>query len=138
MTEKTFTMIKPDGVKKRITGEIISRIEKKGFEIEACIKKTLDLEEAKGLYSVHEGKPFFDSLVEFITSGPVILMVVSGDSVIEVIRKMMGATDPKEALPGTIRGDFALEIGENIIHGSDSKESADREIAIFFPELISE
>lgn len=136
MVQKTFVMIKPDGVRKKIIGEIISRFEKRGLEIEASVKKSLDLSEAKALYSIHEGRPFFDSLIEFVTSGPVVLLVLSGDSVIEIVRKMMGATDPKEALPGTIRGDFAIEIGENIIHGSDSEQSANREIPIFFPELV--
>lgn len=131
---KTFVMIKPDGVKKKLTGEIIGRFERKGLAIEKILKKSLTKEEASKLYSVHKGRPFFDSLVEFVTSGPVVLMVISGDAVIEIVRKMMGSTDPKEADQGTIRGDFATEIGENIIHGSDSVESAEREAPIFFPE----
>lgn len=130
--EKTFVMIKPDGVRKGLTGEIISRFERRGLTIERLNKKTLTREEAERLYEVHRGKSFFEELVNYVTSGPVVLMVVSGPSAVSVVRTMLGATNPQEALPGTIRGDFALEISENIIHGSDSIESAEREISIFF------
>lgn len=130
--EKTFVMIKPDGVRKGLTGEIISRFERRGLTIERLDKKTLTREEAERLYEVHRGKSFFEELVSYVTSGPVVLMVVSGPSAVSVVRTMLGATNPQEALPGTIRGDFALEISENIIHGSDSIESAEREISIFF------
>ncbi|MCX7831698.1 MAG: nucleoside-diphosphate kinase [Actinobacteria bacterium] len=130
--EQTFVMIKPDGVRKGLTGEIISRFERRGLVIEKLLKKTLKREEAEELYSVHRERNFFEELVNYVTSGPVVLMVVSGPSAVSVVRKMLGATDPKEALPGTIRGDFALDISENIIHGSDSLESAEREISIFF------
>lgn len=130
--EKTFVMIKPDGVRKGLTGEIISRFERRGLVIEKLLKKTLTREEAEDLYSIHKGKNFFEELVNYVTSGPVVLMVISGPQAVSVVRKMLGATDPKDALPGTIRGDFALDISENIIHGSDSLESAEREISIFF------
>lgn len=130
--EKTFVMIKPDGVKKGLVGEIISRFEKRGLEIEELIKKNLTRKEAEELYSIHQGKPFFNDLVDYVTSGPVVIMVISANSAISIIRKMLGATDPAEAEPGTIRGDFATDISENIIHGSDSVETATREISIFF------
>jgi nucleoside-diphosphate kinase len=130
--EKTFVMIKPDGVKKGLTGEIISRFERRGLVIERLTKKTLTREEAERLYEVHRGRDFFEDLVSYVTSGPVVLMVVSGPSAVSLVRTMMGATNPKEAAPGTIRGDFATDISENIIHGSDSLESAAREIGIFF------
>lgn len=132
--EKTFVMIKPDGVRRRLVGEIISRFEKRGLEIERLIKKELTREEAEELYSVHRGKPFFDDLIKYVTSGPVVLMVISGNSAISIVRKMLGATNPAEAEPGTIRGDFATDISENIIHGSDSYKTALREISIFFHE----
>ncbi len=130
--ERTFVMIKPDGVKKGLVGEIVSRFEKRGLEIEKLVKKELSREEAEKLYSIHQGKPFFNDLVEYVTSGPVVIMVVSGNSAISIVRKMLGATNPAEAEPGTIRGDFATDISENIIHGSDSEETAIREISIFF------
>lgn len=130
--DRTFVMIKPDGVRKGLTGEIISRFERRGLVIEKLVKKTLTREEAEELYAVHRGKDFFEDLVNYVTSGPVVLMVVSGPSVIKIVRTMLGATNPVEAQPGTIRGDFATDISENIAHGSDSPESAEREIAIFF------
>lgn len=135
--EKTFIMIKPDGVKKGLIGEIIKRFEQKGLMPEAMKYVRLTKSEAETLYAIHRGKPFFEPLVQYVTSGPVVLMVWSGDGVIDMVRKMMGATDPKEALPGTIRGDFATELTENVIHGSDSPDSAAYEIPIFFPELKS-
>lgn len=130
--ERTFVMIKPDGVRKGLTGEIISRFERRGLVIEQMVKKTLTREEAEELYSVHRGRDFFEDLVNYVTSGPVVLMVVSGPSAIRIVRTMLGATNPVEAQPGTIRGDFATDISENVAHGSDSAESAEREIAIFF------
>lgn len=130
--EKTFVMIKPDGVRRGLTGEIISRFEKRGLVIEELVKKTLTKEEAEKLYEIHRERDFFNDLVNYVTSGPVVLMVVSGPNAVTVVRTMMGATNPKDALPGTIRGDFALDISENVIHGSDSPESAKREISIFF------
>ena len=131
---RTFAMVKPDGVEKGLVGEIISRFEKKGLKIVALkiIKITPELAEKH--YSEHKGKPFFADLVNFITSGPVAAMVLEGENVIPTVRTMMGATNPQDAAPGTIRGDFALTIDENIIHGSDSPESAMREIGIFFKE----
>lgn len=128
-------MIKPDGVEKGLIGEIIKRFEQKGLFLEAMRLTRLARSEAEKLYAVHQGKDFFAPLVEYVTSGPVVLMVWSGDSVIEVVRKMMGATNPKEAAPGTIRGDFATDIGQNIIHGSDSPQTAAYEIPIFFPQI---
>lgn len=130
--ERTFVMIKPDGVRRGLTGEIISRFERRGLVIEKISKKSLTREEAEKLYEVHKGRDFFEELINYVTSGPVVLMVVSGPSAVSVVRTMLGATDPKQALPGTIRGDFAIDISENIIHGSDSVESAEREIPIFF------
>ena len=131
---RTFAMVKPDGVQKGLVGEIISRFEKKGLKIVALkiIKITPELAEKH--YSEHKGKPFFADLVNFITSGPVAAMVLEGENVIPTVRTMMGATNPQDAAPGTIRGDYALTVDENIIHGSDSPESAMREIGIFFKE----
>lgn len=131
---RTFAMVKPDGVEKGLVGEIISRFEKKGLKIVALKIMKITPELAEKHYGEHKGKPFFSDLVNFITSGPVAAMVLEGENVIPTVRTMMGATDPKDAAPGTIRGDFALTIDENIIHGSDSPESAMREIGIFFKE----
>ncbi len=130
--ERTFVMIKPDGVRKLLTGEIISRFERRGLVIERLEKKTLTVDEARRLYAVHEGRDFFNDLVKYVTSGPVVLMVISGPDAVSIVRTMLGATNPKDAMPGTIRGDFATDISENVIHGSDSVESAEREISIFF------
>lgn len=130
--ERTFVMIKPDGVRKLLTGEIISRFERRGLVIERLEKKTLTVDEARRLYAVHDGRDFFNDLVEYVTSGPVVLMVISGPDAVSIVRTMLGATNPKDAMPGTIRGDFATDISENVIHGSDSVESAEREISIFF------
>lgn len=131
---RTFAMVKPDGVQRGLVGEVISRFEKKGIKIAALkiIKITPELAEKH--YSEHKEKPFFADLVSFITSGPVAAMVLEGANVIPVVRTMMGATDPKDSAPGTIRGDFAMSIDKNVIHGSDSPESAIREIGIFFKE----
>ncbi len=131
---RTFAMVKPDGVEKGLVGEIISRFEKKGLKIVALKIMKITPELAEKHYGEHKGKPFFSDLVNFITSGPVAAMVLEGENVIPTVRTRMGATDPKDAAPGTIRGDFALTIDENIIHGSDSPESAMREIGIFFKE----
>ncbi|MDI6644501.1 MAG: nucleoside-diphosphate kinase [Methanobacteriaceae archaeon] len=132
MIEKSFVMIKPDAVKRRLIGEVISRFEKRGLKIVAA--KMLDISQdlAKEHYSEHKEKPFFNDLVEYITSSAVLAMVIEGDECISLIRKMVGATNPKEADLGTIRGDFALDTGRNIIHASDSVQSAKREIALFF------
>lgn len=131
---RTFAMVKPDGVQKGLVGEIISRFEKKGLKIVALKIMKITPELAEKHYGEHKGKPFFADLVNFITSGPVAAMVLQGENVIPTVRTMMGATNPQDAAPGTIRGDFALTIDENIIHGSDSPESAIREIGIFFKE----
>lgn len=131
---RTFAMVKPDGVEKGLVGEIISRFEKKGLKIVALKIMRITPELAEKHYGEHKGKPFFADLVNFITSGPVAAMVLEGENVIPTVRTMMGATNPQDAAPGTIRGDFALTIDENIIHGSDSPESAMREIGLFFKE----
>lgn len=130
--EQTYLMIKPDGVKRHLIGEIVHRFEKKGFTLVNAKLMTISPELAKQHYAEHEGKPFFDELVSFITSGPVFAMVWEGDNVVELSRLLIGKTDPKEALPGTIRGDYAFTKSENVIHGSDSVESAIREINLFF------
>ncbi|MEW5705735.1 MAG: nucleoside-diphosphate kinase [Actinomycetota bacterium] len=130
--ERTFTMVKPDGVRKSLTGEIIRRYESAGLKLIGLKMMRLSRERAEELYSIHEGKPFYNELVEFIISGPVVPMVLEGENAVARVREIMGATNPKEAAPGTIRGDFAEEITENVVHGADSVESANREIPIFF------
>lgn len=135
MTERSFVMVKPDGVAAGLTGEIITRIERRGLQIVGLRKAVLSRSAAEQHYDEHRERPFFGELVEFITSGPVVLLVVEGDGAIAVLRTMMGATDPKNAAPGTIRGDFALDVGQNIIHGSDAPGSAARELALHFPDL---
>lgn len=135
MSERTLVLVKPDGVRRAVVGEVISRIERKGLKIVALELRTLARETAEDHYGEHRERPFFGELVEFITGGPLVAMVVEGPRAIESFRTLAGATDPVKATPGTIRGDHALEIGENIVHGSDSPESAAREIKLFFPEL---
>lgn len=130
--EQSFIMVKPDGVERGLIGEIVKRIEQKGFKLCAIKIIRLDEEKAKSHYAEHQGKSFFGELINFITSGPVVAMVWEGEGVIAAIRSLMGKTDPSEAAPGTIRGDLALHTNRNIIHGSDSKEAALREIALFF------
>jgi nucleoside-diphosphate kinase len=132
--ERTFVMVKPDGVKRCLVGELVRRIETKGFRLVGLKMMRISRERAQRHYGEHEGKPFFDALVSFITSGPVVAMVVEGEHAIAVWRGMMGATDPKDAAPGTVRGDLATTIDENIAHGSDGPQSAEREIAIFFED----
>ena len=134
MIERTFVMIKPDAVVRGLMGEIISRIEKKGLKIVAMKLHHLTEEEAKELYKPHEGKHFFNDLIEFVRSAPVVLMAVEGESAISVMRRLLGSTDAKEAAPGTIRGDFSCSKSMNLVHASDSPESASRELAIFFKE----
>jgi len=135
--EKTFIMIKPDGVQRGLVGEIIRRFEQKGFQLLAAKFFTPSRELAEKHYAEHREKPFFGELVDFVTSGPVMAMVWGGDDIIQMSRAMIGKTKPVEAAPGTIRGDFAIHTGMNIIHGSDSPESAEREIATWFrPEEI--
>ena len=135
MAQRTLVLVKPDGVKKGLTGEIISRLEKKGLRIAAMRMLQMDKALARKHYAVHDGKPFFAGLVDFITSGPIVAVVVEGEKSVEVVRKLMGETDPVKAAPGTIRGDYGLDIGENLIHGSDSEENAQKEIDLFFPDL---
>jgi nucleoside-diphosphate kinase len=132
--ERTFLMVKPDGVQRNLIGEVISRFEMKGFTLSGSKVMQLSKDMAETHYGEHKERPFFGSLVEFITSGPVFAMVWEGDGVIAESRKMVGKTNPQEADPGTIRGDFGVRVSMNIIHGSDSDESAKREIALFFDE----
>lgn len=132
--QHTYVMVKPDGVQRGLVGEIISRIEKRGFKIIALKMYTITDEIARKHYAEHEEKPFFQSLIDFITSGPSVSMVIEGKQAVAVIRAMVGVTNPQEAASGTIRGDFGLETGRNIIHASDSNESAKREMAIHFKQ----
>ncbi len=130
--EKTLVLVKPDGVKRRLGGEIIARFEKRGLRIAALRMCLMTREMAEKHYAEHAGKPFFPGLVDFITSGSIVAMVVEGEGAIRAVRTMMGATDPLDAAPGTIRGDLALTMGSNVVHGSDGPESAAREISTFF------
>jgi nucleoside-diphosphate kinase len=131
--EKTLILVKPDGVERGLVGEVVSRIERKGYRLEALELRTLERATAEEHYAEHTERPFFGELVEFITSAPLVAMCVSGEGAIAGLRTLMGATNPLEATPGSIRGDFATEIGQNIVHGSDSPDSATRELEIFFP-----
>ena len=135
MSEKTLVLVKPDGVRRGLIGEILSRFERKGFSIVAMQMRTLDKQTADQHYAEHVEKGWYPELREFITSGPLVSLVLSGDQAIDVIRLMVGATDGRKAAPGTIRGDFGLSNQANLIHASDSLESSAREIALFFPEL---
>jgi nucleoside-diphosphate kinase len=128
-------MVKPDGVRKAVVGEVVRRYEQAGLKLIGLKLMRLSQEKAEELYSIHKGKPFYDELVDFIMSGPVVPMVIEGENAVSRVREIMGATNPKEAAKGTIRGDFAEEISENIVHGADSTESANREIPIFFSEV---
>ncbi|AOC56349.1 MULTISPECIES: nucleoside-diphosphate kinase [Bacillus] len=132
--DKTFLMVKPDGVERQLIGEIVSRFEKKGLQLVGAKLMSIPKEVAETHYGEHKEKPFFGELVDFITSGPVFAMVWQGEQVVDVTRQIIGKTNPKEALPGTIRGDYGLTVGKNIIHGSDSPESAEREINLFFKQ----
>ncbi|CAM3415889.1 nucleoside-diphosphate kinase [Nosocomiicoccus ampullae] len=132
--ERTFLMIKPDGVQRNLIGQIVERLENKGFKIVGAKLMQVSDDLAKTHYGEHSEKPFFGELVDFITSGPVFAMVLEGENIISTARLVVGATNPQEANPGTIRGDFGLTVGKNIIHGSDSPESAEREINLFFDE----
>jgi len=134
MTQRTLVLIKPDGVARGLVGEVLARIERKGLRIVALELRTIDRATAEAHYAEHAAKPFFADLVDFITSGPLVAAVVEGPDAIAAWRTMMGATNPLDSAPGTIRGDFALELSENIVHGSDSKASAKRELALFFPD----
>ena len=135
MAERTLVLIKPDGVQRGLVGHIVDRIERKGYTLVALQLRTLDAATAQEHYGEHVGKPFFADLVQFITSGPLVAAVIEGPEAITAWRTLMGVTDPIKAAPGTIRGDLASVMTENLVHGSDSPESAAREIALFFPSL---
>jgi len=134
-TERTLSIIKPDGVEKGIVGRVISRFETAGLKPVAVKMKLLSKTEAEGFYAVHKARPFFNDLVKFMTSGPVVLMVLEGEGAVAKNRDIMGATDPKKAADGTIRKDFATDIEKNTVHGSDSPENARVEVSYFFPEI---
>jgi len=133
--DRTLILVKPDAFKRNLTGEIIARFERKGLRIVALKHMQMDSDLASQHYAEHEGKPFFGELVEFITSGPLVAMVLEGHEAVVAARQVIGATNPLEATTGSIRGDYALEVGQNMVHGSDSNESAEREAKLFFPEL---
>src|SRR5215213_4940279 len=133
-SERTLILVKPDAFARGLTGEIIARFERKGLQIVALKHMTLDEETAERHYAEHDGKPFFGELVDFITSGPLVAMVLEGASAIKAARQVIGATNPLEATTGSIRGDFAVEVGKNMVHGSDSPESGEREAKLFFPD----
>ncbi len=133
--DRTLILIKPDAFARNLSGEIIARFERKGLRIAALKQMTVTEDLAKQHYGEHEGKPFFGELVDFITSGPLVAMVLEGQDAVRAARQVIGATNPLEAAPGSIRGDFATEVGKNMVHGSDSDESATREANLFFPEL---
>jgi nucleoside-diphosphate kinase len=136
MSDRTLFLCKPDAVERGLVGEIVGRLERRGLEIVAMYLRHIDVDLATVHYAEHDGKPFFEELVTFITRGPIVAMVIAGGpDTWQVVRTVMGATNPREAAPGTIRGDLALETGENLVHGSDGPESAEREIALFFPDL---
>ena len=132
---RTLILVKPDAFERALTGEIIARFERKGLRIAALKHMTVEREQAETHYAEHKDKPFFGDLVEFITGGPLVAMVLEGHEAVKAARQVIGATNPIEAAPGSIRGDFALEIGQNMVHGSDSNESAAREAALFFEDL---
>jgi nucleoside-diphosphate kinase len=136
--ERTLFMVKPDGVARGLVGEIVSRVERRGLTIRALRLLRVTDEQAADHYAEHREKPFYPGLVEFITSGPVVAMVIEGEAAVATVRTMMGATNPLDSAPGTVRGDYALDIGENIVHGSDSPANGEREIAIYFsePDLV--
>ena len=133
--ERTLVLCKPDAVARGLVGEVIGRLERKGFRLVAVELRTLDEATAKQHYGEHEGKPFFGDLVSFITSGPLVALCVEGPDAVAAVRTLMGPTNPITAAPGSIRGDYGLEIEKNLVHGSDSNESAARELALFFPEM---
>jgi nucleoside-diphosphate kinase len=133
--ERTLILVKPDAFARQLTGEIIARFERKGLRLVALTLLTMTSEMASAHYAEHEGKPFFGELVQFITSGPLVAMVLDGEQAITAARQVIGATNPVQANTGSIRGDFAIEVGQNMVHGSDAPESAAREVALFFPDL---
>jgi len=132
LIDRTLVLVKPDAFRRQLTGEIIARFERKGLQLTALKMMTLDVQTAKTHYAEHVGKPFFDGLVEFITSGPVVAMILEGENAVKAARQVIGVTDPIEAAPGSIRADYALRMQRNLVHGSDSVASAEREAAIFF------
>jgi len=132
--DRTLILVKPDAFARNLTGEIIARFERKGLRIAALRYMTLDQQEAEQHYAEHQGKPFFEELVSFITSGPLVAMILEGRDAVKAARQVIGATNPLEAVSGSIRGDFAIEVGQNMVHGSDSPESAEREANLFFPQ----
>ena len=133
--ERTLILVKPDAFARNLTGEIIARFERKGLRLVALQQMTITRELAARHYAEHEGKPFYDELVEFITSGPLVAMVLEGRQAVVAARQVIGATNPLEANTGSIRGDYAIEVGQNMVHGSDAPESSAREVALFFPDL---
>ena len=133
--QRSLILVKPDAFARNLTGEIISRFERKGLRLEAMKLMTIDRELAERHYEEHTGKPFFDELVQFITSGPLVALVLAGERAVEAARQVIGATDPLKADAGSIRGEYAVAVGQNMVHGSDSDASAAREVALFFPEL---
>jgi nucleoside-diphosphate kinase len=133
--ERTLILVKPDAFARNLSGEIIARFERKGLHLVALRLMTMTRELASQHYAEHEGKPFFEELVSFITSGPLVAMVLEGESAITAARQVIGATNPLEANTGSIRGDYALSVGQNMVHGSDAPESATREVGLFFPDL---
>ncbi len=132
MIERTLVLVKPDGVRRGLIGEVISRFERKGFRIVAMKMLKMTNEQAAQFYSVHADKPFYKDLVKFMTSGPIVAMIIEGESAISVVRNMIGSTDGRKAAPGTIRGDFSLSVQENVVHASDSPESYEREYRVIF------
>ncbi|HEX8861508.1 MAG TPA: nucleoside-diphosphate kinase [Actinomycetes bacterium] len=133
--ERTLVLCKPDAVERGLVGEVVDRLERKGLRLVAMDLRVLDEAVAKAHYAEHEGKPFFDDLVEFITSGPLVAICVEGPEAVTAVRTLMGPTNPVQAAPGSIRGDYGLDIGRNLVHGSDSAASAAREVELFFPDL---
>ncbi len=132
--EQTFLMVKPDGVQRGLVGNVVSRLEQKGLKLVAMKMMQINPELAAEHYGEHKGKPFYDGLIDFITSAPVVAMIWEGDDAVDMVRTLIGATDPRKAAPGTIRGDLAVFMGKNIVHGSDSLESAEREMNLFFKD----
>jgi nucleoside-diphosphate kinase len=133
--ERTLILVKPDAFARNLTGEIIARFERKGLRLAALNHMTMTRELAERHYAEHEGKPFYEELVSFITSGPLVAMVLEGEQAVEAARQVIGATNPLQATTGSIRGDYAIAVGQNMVHGSDSPESAAREVGLFFPDL---
>jgi nucleoside-diphosphate kinase len=134
-SERTLVLVKPDGVRRGLVGEVVGRLEDKGLALVAMELRMLDRATAEEHYGEHRERPFFGELVEFITGGPLVALVVEGPNAVPAVRRLIGVTNPVEATPGSIRGDYALEVGQNLVHGSDSAESAAREVTLFFPDL---